>query len=380
MPYSVNAKLTGFFVFSLLLLVPSLSSNSFATFGTDVLHFQTVYITDGIQCRASDLNYVKEYDELVQKYFELYELGIFNYEPSCMTMNQFSSYQKPYYFDLLILIIDQDFKHHTLANKGLKGLYAHSGIERDTNHFILLNDRPDFESDLDSKNPYWVLTNSLSHLILYYKGYDESVIERLIQPDYPHYKNCFGKGFVAESCVDVKQVIRAENVGRDFVILPPFEGAVGNNLIQYIGDEISESNVSKNLHKQITKWWLDGKLSDDDYIDAIKLVARIPSYSIEVFQLNPLKIDNGFALPIFSFEKEVANTFDSSLRQEIQNKLYLIEEFIPYDTKDTPKVVQNGKFPDWFKERASLWVNGKVSDFIFLDGLEGLLRSKNIMP
>lgn len=379
MPKIGIIKLVAIFTFSLLMLIPTMSS-SYGTFGTDVLHLQIVYVTDQNQCRISDLQNVQEFDELVKKYFELYELDSFNYEPSCMTMDQFSSYRTPYYFDLLILIIDQDFRQQTLAEKGLEGLYAHLGADRSTNHFILLNDRPDFESDLDSKNPSWVLTNSLSHLILYYKGYDPHVIERFVQPTHPHYKDCFGKGFISASCAEVKQIIRAENVGKDFVILTPFEGAVGNNLIHYIGEEISESDVSKNLHKQITKWWLSGKLSDDDYLDAIKLVARIPSYSIETFHLNPLEIDGGFAIPVFSFEKERDKTINSSFREAIQNELSLIENLIPFDAKDTPKIVQNGKFPDWFKERASLWVNGQLSDFIFLDGLEGLLRSKNIIP
>jgi len=368
------------FAFSALVLIPNLTSISYGQFGTDVLHWQIVSITDQSKCRPTDIQHIEQYDSLIQKYFELYQFDTFNYEPNCMSLEQFASYQKPYYFDLLILFFDQDFSSLTLANMGLNGLYVHTGIDRNTNHFILLNDRQDYESDLDSKNPSWILSSSLSHLILYYKGYDEIVIEKLIHPDNPLYSDCFGKGFASNSCSEVRERIRADDVGKNFIVIPPFEGAIGNSLIQYLKEEISESNVSKNLHKQITKWWLSGKLSDDDYIDAIKLVARIPSYSIEIFQLEPLKVNGGFAIPVLSFDKEIESKENSLNRQEIEKQLGSIENFIPFERQNLPEIKQNSKFPDWFKERASLWVDGEVSDFVFLDGLEGLLRSKNIIP
>jgi len=236
------------------------------------------------------------------------------------------------------------------------------------------------ERSKPSKNPSWILSNSLSHFILFYKGYDEAVIEKIIQPDVPFYRNCFGTGQPSSTCLVVRDSLRPPDAGRSFVIIPPFDGAVGNNLIQYLEEEISESNVSKNLHKQITKWWLSGKLSDDDYIDSIKLVARIPSYSIEIFHNPPLDIEAGFAIPVFSFEKDTAIKENQSIRNEIEKQLGTIENFIPFESQNLPEIKQNGKFPDWFKERASLWVDGEIGDFIFLDGLEGLLRSKNIIP
>jgi len=366
--------------FSTLILFPSIVSQSYGLFGTDVLHWQMVYVNDNDRCLPNDLQNIKQYSFLVESYFELYQFEAFNYEPNCMSLEQFASYRTPYYFDLLILFFDQNLVHNTLGNKGLSGLYAHTGNDRSTNHFILLNDRTSYESDQDSKNPSWVLSNSLSHFILFYKGYDESVIQKLIQPDDPLYRNCFGKGQHTTNCLDVRDSLRPQAAGRSFIVIPTFEGAIGNSLIQYLEEEISESSVSRNLHKQITKWWISGKLSDDDYIDAIKLVARIPSYSIEVLHSPPLEIEAGFVIPVFSFEKEIENEENLSYRNAIEKQLGIIENFIPFERQNLPEIKQNGKFPNWFKERASLWVDGEVSDYVFLDGLEGLLRSTNIIP
>ena len=137
--------------------------------------------------------------------------------------------------------------------------------------------------------------------------------------------------------------------------------------------------VVKNLYQQITKWWISGKLSDDDYILAIKYFAHIPSSpSIEIPYYPPLEIQDGFAIPIFSFEKEAENKETMVHSQELQQQLKIIDYLIPFEKHNTIK--QQGKFPDWFKDRAILWIDDEVGDFIFLDGLEGLLRSKNIVP
>ena len=369
-----------FLVFSAIILFPSLISNSFASFGTEIPHWQIVYLDDKDKCLQTDLQKIQEYDHLVKNYFELYQFDTFNYDPNCMSLTQYSSYIAPYYLDLLILFFDENLADSALGNKDLKGLYAHTGIDRPTNHFILVNDRPYHHSDYDSKNPSWVLSNSLSHFILYYKGYDENMIEQLIQPKSLFYKSCFGKTSIEGSCKEVKLFMTVHDSSKDFLVFPPFENAVGNNIIKYLERGISESDITKNLYQQITKWWVSGKLTDDDYILAIKHFARIPSSpSIDISYYTPLEIRDGFAIPIFSFEKEAENQELMVHREEIQQQLKIIDDLIPFERHNSLKQ-QEGKFPDWFKDRAILWINGEVSDFIFLDGLESLLRSKTIIP
>jgi hypothetical protein len=379
MPKTRYPKLIIIIAFCALIIIPNLVSESEASFGSDIVHWQMVYVNDD-RCLPDDLQNIEQHSFLVESYFELYQFETFDYESNCMSMEQFSSYREPYYLDLLILFFEPNLVSHTLGDEGLRGLYAHTGNERSTNHFILLNDRQSYESDHESKSPSWVLSNSLSHFILYYKGYDETVIEKLVQPDNPFYTNCFGKGTPSSSCLDVINLIRPPQASRDFAVIPPFDGAIGNTLINYLEEGISESNVSKNLHKQITKWWISGKLSDADYIDAIKLVARIPSYSIEVLHTPPLAIKGGFAIPVFSFKAAIEDHETPSYRTAIGEQLHILDDFIPFERENLPEKQISGQFPNWFKERASLWVNNEISDFVFLDGLEGLLRSKNIIP
>jgi len=372
-------KLAIFLVFFAILLSPSLISDSFALLGSEKLHWQIVYVDDKVKCLQSDLQKIQEYDQLVKNYFGLYQFDTFNYEPNCMSLPQYSSYREPYYLDLLILFFDENLAGHTLGNVGLKGLYAHTGIDRPTNHFILLNDRPNYHSDYDSKNPSWVLSNSLSHFILYYKGYDMDTIEQLIQPDEPFYQSCFGKTSISGSCEEVKLFMTVQNLNQDFLVIPPFEDAVGNNIIQYIESDISESEIVKNLYRQITKWWISGKISDDDYIDTLQYFARNPSSpSTEIPYYQPLEIRDGFAIPVFSFAKEGENQNIAINRETIQQKLKTIDDLMPFDSAHVEKS-QDDRFPDWFKDRAALWVDGEVNDYIFLDGLESLLRTKNII-
>jgi len=380
MPNLRFPKIVGIIAFCSIILLPGFIHDSYSTFGSKVPHWQIVYLTDDHKCLQSDLQKILEYDILVKNYLELYQFDTFNYDPNCMTMTQYSSYREPYYLDLLILFFDENLAHRTLGNEGLKGLYAHTGIDRPTNHFILLNDRPNYHSDYDSKNPSWVLSNSLSHFILYYKGYDASTIEQLIQPKDTFYKSCFGKTSISGSCEEVKLFMTVQNSSQDFLVIPLFEEAVGNNIIQYIESDISESEIVKNLYRQITKWWLSEKISDDDYIDTLQYFARIPSSpSTEIPNYPPLVIRDGFAIPVFSFEKEGKNQNIAINRETIQQNLKTIDDLMPFDGAYVEKF-QDERFPDWFKARAALWVDGEVNDYIFLDGLESLLRSKNIIP
>jgi len=254
MPKPRYHNLAIFLAFSAIILFPSLISNSFASFGSEMPHWQIVYLTDNHKCLQSDLQKIQEYDILVKNYLELYQFDTFNYDPNCMSLTQYSGFIEPYYLDLLILFFDENLADRALGNKDLKGLYAHTGIDRPTNHFILVNDRPNHHSDYDSKNPSWVLSSSLSHFILYYKGYDENIIEQLIQPESLFYKSCFAKTTIEGSCTKVKLFMTVQDSSKDFLVIPPFENAVGNNIIKYLEREISESDIAKNLYQQITKW------------------------------------------------------------------------------------------------------------------------------
>ena len=373
-------KLTIFLVFFAILLSPSLISDSSALLESGKLHWQIVYIDNKYTCLPLELQKIQEYDQLVKNYFGLYQFDTFNYEPNCMSLTQYSSYREPYYLDLLILFFDENLAHRTLGYEGLRGLYTHTGIDRSTNHFILFNDRPNYHSNYDSKNPSWVLSNSLSHFILYYKGYNADTIEQLIQPDEPFYKNCFGKTTISGNCKEVKLFTTVQNLSKDFLVIPPFENAVGNNIIQYIESDISESEIVNNLYRQITKWWISGKISDDDYIDTLQYFARIPSSpSTEIPYYPLLEIRDGFVIPVFSFEKEGKNQDITSNRERIQQHLKTIDDLVPFDRARVEKL-QDARFPDWFKERATLWVTGEINDYIFLDSLESLLRSKSIIP
>ena len=52
---------------------------------------------------------VQKYNEITQKYLDLYKLDHINYQPECFTEKNFvEEYKKPYDLDLIILVFDKD--------------------------------------------------------------------------------------------------------------------------------------------------------------------------------------------------------------------------------------------------------------------------------
>src|SRR3989304_5866367 len=67
----------------------------------------------------------------------------------------------------------------------LGGLYAHSGLDKNLNHVIIVCDCSNFYYS----DPAWTLSHELSHFVLYSLNYNSEVIETLVH----RYDNTYDK-------------------------------------------------------------------------------------------------------------------------------------------------------------------------------------------
>ena len=224
-----NASVTlGLVAISMLMISPLTLSDSYAI-STGVFEWQLLFIQEA-ECIPSDsLNEV--YSSLTAKYFELYQLESTSHEALCMTELEYSNYQMNEDVDLLILIYDGDVGEKILQPNKVDGLYIHTGNDRTQNHLIIMCHCSDFDSSYEQILPSWILSHELSHFLLSYKGYPQSVIQNVVHENEDGYDTCVGTNFQDEYCKNFKTNLRPDSVGADFPVMTPYEPAVGQKLL-----------------------------------------------------------------------------------------------------------------------------------------------------
>ena len=203
-----------------------------------------------------------QYHDTAIGYFELYQLENYHYDPLCISEKKYSTqYEIPQDLDLLILVYDRNLGRAELFANGIGGLYHHEGEDLTKNHVIILCDCPNFEYS----DPTWILTHEMSHFILFYKGFNKSIVEDLIHAKDAQYDICLESGLasLSEDCTSVKSKMIINAYQR--TVMKIFAPAVGQSPISDFFQTI-ESFLDDNndLRKIITNWWLAGKINNED--------------------------------------------------------------------------------------------------------------------
>src|SRR3970040_872465 len=202
-------SITFVFFVAMILIVPLNSQKANATHLSDDTKWQLVYLTHNPTCSNYDFQSVSKYTEITEKYLESYQFPNSNYDSICTTLGKLSyNYNVPKDLDLLIIMLDNDLGEEKLNSVKLGGLYAHSGLDKNLNHVILVCDCSNFYYS----DPVWTLSHELSHFVLYSLNYNSEVIETQ-------------------------------------------KGVISPQLIQ--------------LNKFITQWWSEGKINEADYGNAL---------------------------------------------------------------------------------------------------------------
>jgi hypothetical protein len=359
---------------SLILLMPITVTESYAEQKYEGVVWQLVYIKSN-NCQPSDDEVAKMYVGLTKSYFKLYDLQNQEIEPFCITESEYENFQKSEDVNLLILMYDEDAGSRILQSNDLDGIYVHVGNDRLQNHTVIVCDCSKANVSFESALTPWILSHELSHFVLSYKGYSKSTIQESIHTIEKEYDNCISQFNVNVNCGGIKLNLRGENTARTFVVMKPYEPAIGNSLIKFIPDDIN--NYVLDLQREITNQWLLGSINDKAYMATVQQIVdpSVESY-FEISDLD-FEIPNGFVI----FEevkhsqmgwKEYLNPIDSkaNLKSLLEGTSFQVLE------QNTNSEIE--QFPNWFKTRALLWTEKRISDTVFFDGIEHLVRSGTI--
>lgn len=359
----------GLMAITMLMIQPLVLNESYAI--KETFEWQLIFIQED-ECNHTDtLNEV--YSSLTTKYFELYELDNVEREGYCMTELEYNEYQVSEDVDLLILMYDGAVGKKILQPNKVDGLYIHSGNDRLTNHLLIMCHCSDFDSGYDKILPSWILSHELSHFVLSYKGFPRSIIQNAIHDIEDEYDNCIGTNFQSEHCADFKLTLRPDNMSKDFPVMKPYDDAVGQKLIQYISGNVADSKMV-DLQRDLAKMWIKNEIDDSVYSNTLKSFVDGSIESDDESSEPFMYIKNGFVIAEKSKPKDVE--WDEYLAEETQNQdnINLILQFIPFDLDKSEIEFDFDKMPNWFKTRALLWSEKRISDKVFFEGVEHLIR------
>ena len=346
--------------------------NSFAIHNSDSITWQLVMISSYPACSGYHYQMMEQYNDITEKYLELYQAPNTSYKPTCMIEEKYAlEYSAPDDLDLLILVYDRNKGRAELHPYEIGGIYSHIGKEWTHNHTIIFCDCSNF----NYSDPAWILSHELSHFILYYLGYDLSVVEEQTHQLDARYDYC------AEvehdiSCYEVKT--RLKGFSHDYSVMKPYEPAVGQSLFVSEKPElILDVSFKKDMIAEITSWWLEGKITDEDYLRSLEILSGVTGYNnriaggfasadrANVFLTEPPKDPNQDAI-----EQQVVSEWS-------EQKTFDIQEMITY-TEDQKRILTTEEpdkgLPQWFKSRALWWVNGKIDSAEFISGMEYLFK------
>jgi len=355
---------------ALSLIFSSTLTKSYAAEDSSV-EWQLLYIKKDT-CGPKD-NMDKVYASLTTKYFELYQLANHNSLVDCISESQFKDFKKSENVNLLILIFDIDLGQKVLQPNNLDGIYVHSGDDRTTNHQLIMCDCSDFASGYEKTLPSWILSHELSHFVLSYKGFSKSDIKMKVHALQEGYDTCVGTNFDDDKCNEYKTILRADSSTKDYVMMAPYGPAVGNNLINYIATGTSNSELI-SLQRDLTKMWITNAIDDKAYENTLKhLVNPVVNATSEDVKLT-LEFPNGFMI------RELSKPTDTDWKEYLapipdkEKSFQTLLNYVPFNLKDPQSEPTIEKMPNWFKTRALLWSEKRISDKVFFDGVEHLVR------
>jgi hypothetical protein len=278
-----------------------------------------------------------------------------------------SEYSAPDDLDLLILVYDRNKGRADLHSYEIGGIYSHIGKEWTHNHTIIFCDCSNF----NYSDPTWILSHELSHFILYYMGYDLSIIEEQIHELDAKYDACV-EGKYSESCNEVKTRISTDT--GYYVVMKPYEPAVGQSLfVSEKVESILDVSFKKDMIAETTTWWLEGKITDGDYLQSLEILSGWADFEN--------RIAGGFASAdranVFLTEPAKDSTQDAIKQQMVsewsEQKTLDIQEMITY-TEEQERILtteeEDKSLPQWFKSRALWWLDEKIDNRDFISGMQ----------
>ena len=346
-------------------------NDSFATHFSEDTRWQLVYVTDSPTCSNYDYQSTIKYDEITEKYFELYQFENTKYQPLCMNNIKYDeSYEIPDDLDLIIIVYSKNLGEVELHTAKMGGLFMHSGADKKFNNAIILCDCSNFYYS----DPVWILTHELSHFILYFLEFDIHVIEDLVHESDDKYDQC--RTSYDDSCESILTKISVEKMAYSFSVMPPYKDAIGMSKIKNNHIDISKPLVE--IGKVMTKWWAAGKISDGDYSNALGLIAmQNPEMQQEKYSV--LYKDGPIQKNTVTWQDILLADGSDENKQDVMSK---VKEKMKIEDQEFQQMDFTG-LPGWFKNTAQFWMDEKISDEEFIRSIKylrdaGIIRDYNL--
>ncbi len=344
-------------IFALLLIFQY--GNAYATHLTAKTTWQMVYVTHNPTCSNYDYQILNKYTEITEKYLELYKFVNTKYDSSCMTYESFKDFEPPVEMDLVIVVYDRELGEAELHTKKFGGAYLHDGADKQEKHIILLCDCATFYYS----DPMWILSHELSHFVLYSLNFNTDIIETLVHANDKIYDACMKE--YKTNCANVIYKLRVDSMAYSFSVMTPYKNAIGMKKIETPTQPVPTSVIS--LNKIVTKWWLEGKITESEYASAI-------GHMVD----DQKKITRADDKVIYADGPINGNvtTWQDLLNEKTGNDdLFSIVPFAAKytinKTSDEPTVL-----PDWFTNNANLWSKGKMPTEDFIRNVKYLKSQK----
>jgi len=331
--------------------------------------WQLIVISSEPACSGYHYYMVQKYNEIAEKYLDLYGLKNSQYEPECYTESSFAKeYEKPSDLDLLILVYDRDKGRVELQSHNTGGLYIHQGNDLSTNHTVIICDCPNFKYS----DPVWILSHELSHFVLNYLGFDLNIVEKEIHGLDYKYDSCV-EGMYNDLCSSVTTTIGTQS--SDWVVMKPYVPAIAKDPPLPLVQKVSlESPVQTTMIMEVTNWWLDGEISDENYINSLNILSGKSSDD----KIIPNGIFQDSALLILT---EPQNNNNGTLSAD--NSLAITKNFDDLNAaivgKHSDFSSEDEKiFLEWLKTKASSWRAHEINDDEFISEVEKVLDSSKV--
>jgi len=366
-------------IMTLIMLPSTISSQDvFATHLSEELKWQLVFISSQ-GCSLFNYEKINQYDEITEKYLEMYGLEASKYDPLCMPESEYlSEFIPPRNLDLIILVYDKQLGEKILHSQKMGGLFSHTGSDRNFNHVIIICDCSNFYYS----DPVWILSHELSHFVLYYRNFEMSIIEELIHSNDQQYDQCIENGLNCESFV---HKVKIESSSKLFSVMPIYHpddlwlNISGN---ENVDEKIRTSVIG--ISKMITKWWAADKITDADYANAIGYLVDSDIISSEensqiLIADDPLDDAVTWEEKFLEINSELMG--DVSTQENNRNQILLPNsntDFLENKKSVVEQVILG--LPDWFKTTAGWWAQDKITDEEFKKNIQFLVTRGIIRP
>jgi len=352
----MNGKLVFVFVISTFMILGASSiatQNAFAQTGTDDLKWQLVVLTSNPTCSTYYFQIMNKYTEISENYLELYQVVNSKYSPFCISEKKYlSEYDTPSDLDLLLLVYDKDLGRKELHSQKIGGFYHHFGNDIEQNHVIVFCDCPTF----NYSNPVWILSHELSHFVLNYLSYDESIVDDLVHFTEKKYDECLEN--YDNTCMNIETSLRMKTLSASYSVMPIYEPATSKDRNQVVSDNISDE--MKELGGLMTDWWTSGIITEVQYNEGIGL--------IEAAAIKDSLMESEIHFADYAVDD--TPTWTDMLSANSHKPTHDIFFLVPESIK-TKKAIPNHdntlSLSDWFKETGVSLVDAKITNTNFLD-------------